>query len=184
MNQWSWLIVPVTMFVLFVLSQLMKRDEQKQRQRRVEGPRREPAPEDDRSEMQKFLDEVQRLRDRAEQKKKEAATPWSAPQRIEPEVQTTAPQPRPVVRVASERRRPSVRITKPQPVLEVVAADDDEAAATVRKSEPVTMARPPASAAARQMLELLRSPQSLATAWILKEVFDRPLCMRRIVPRQ
>src|SRR5438132_8782567 len=87
MHQWSWLIVPITMFVLFVISQLMKRDEEKQRQRPVVGPRRKPADEDaedNRSEMQKFLDEVQRMRERSEQKKQETTAPWSAPVIAEP----------------------------------------------------------------------------------------------------
>ena len=176
MQQWSWLIVPIIMFVLFVVSQLMRREEEKQRQRRLSQPRREPQPprpEDDRSEMQRFLDEVQRMRERSEQKKQEATAPWSPPvQQPEPVV--------PVVRVAPRpqpRRRAPTPPAQPQPVLEVLAVETESRVPTSKASVGAVRRRG-ASPAARQMLSLLQSPQSLATAWLLKEVFDRPLCMR------
>src|SRR5438105_5091808 len=107
MHNWSWLIVPITMFVLFVISQLMKRDEEKQRRRPVVGPRREPAheeAEDNRSDMQKFLDEVQRMRERNEQKKQETTAPWSVPVVAEP-----APEPMYQASRAPRRLQPQRR---------------------------------------------------------------------------
>jgi hypothetical protein len=81
-----------------------------------------------------------------------------------------------------QREKASARAAKREEVLEVVP--EDTAAERVPKSRAefsrAHVSKPkPQSAAARQMLALLRSPSSLATAVLLKEVLDRPLCQRR-----
>jgi hypothetical protein len=183
MEKWTWLIVPVTMFVLFVLSQLSKREQEKQKQRLVAAPRREPSEqraEDKRSDLQRFLDEVQVLRDRAEQKKKEAVPLWSPSERREPAVPELR-QGSPVV-PQPQRRNPALPQPQPQEVLEVIPVEDQGPAATARRAGALLAGhvgvKRSGSPAAREMLKLLGSPRSLATAWLLKEVFDRPLCMR------
>jgi hypothetical protein len=176
-EKWTWLIVPVMMFVLFVLSQIMKRDEDKPRPRRQPQPRRDPAepqqPQDQRGDLQRFLDEVQRLRERAEQKKQEASSPWAPPRPVQPVIVPEAGQ--------AQRRKPVVKAVKKEEVLEVVPVDTaTEQPARILIAASREHARParPVSPAAKQLLALLRSPSSLATAVLLKEVLDRPLCLR------
>src|SRR5262249_48223497 len=125
------------------------------------------------NEMQKFLDEVARMRERAEQKKQEATAAWSpAVERPEPAVAVrwTPARPQP-------RSRPVVSIAEPQPMLEVLPVIEAVERAPAAKISVAAEVRRGVSPAARQTLALLRSPQSLATAWLLKEVFDRPMCM-------
>jgi hypothetical protein len=181
-QQWSWVIVPITMFVLFLLSQLAKRDEEKKRQARLSPQRRDvpaPAEDDQRTEMQRFLDEVRGMRDRAEQKKQEAQAPWSPPperiERVVPvvrEVRRVEPKPKP-------QRRRSVTPPQEPAVLEVVALTENADDATVpRRQARAATIRNAAAPAIAEMFTLLRTPRSLATAWILKELLDRPMCMR------
>lgn len=184
MPQWSWLIVPVTMFVLFLLSQILKRNEEKDRASRRPAPRPE-QPEDTRSDMQRFLDEVQRLRDQATRKREAAAPPWSPPPRPVPVVEEVRQPIRVTPRPVPQRRQPVVRPRPAPEVLEVIAVDQESAS---RAAKPVVTAkavttvlaaaRRPVAPIAVELLSLLSSPRSLATAVLLKEVLDRPLALR------
>lgn len=172
------LIIPVLLFVWMVVSLIRKTDEERrgrtqkssERERTAERQRSRPAGEIDR-----FLEEVNRRRQSAERRPKPSPEAKSRPvrQRSVPVAPAVRPEP----------RRPLT------PPAEAVVAVAVPAALPVNNlqwpwQEPGTVKRASPSApptnALEQVVALLRSPQSVSAAVILREILDAPLCRRRL----
>jgi hypothetical protein len=162
-----------------------------------------PRPRARRSDLDRFLEEIEQRRRRAEER--EAAPPTEEPPPVEPVRPRPAPRkiqprPAPVVRRGPAdlpaRLRPAETA---QPVILDVLPVSPPAA--VSPSPPVVPVAPPPPAIAApppvsppgvgggyrggppqgraRVVELLRSPQALATAFLLHEILGPPLCRRR-----
>lgn len=83
------------------------------------------------------------------------------------------PQSRPTAAPAA-RAKPEAEVVAIIPAVEVVSV----APAPLPIAAPRT-AGPPPSAALTKVLALLRSPQAARTAFVLREILDSPLCLRR-----
>ncbi len=205
--QWE-VLVPIIVMAVFILINVFRTNDETQRdaRRRAQGaapPNRPP------SEVERFLEEINKLKQRAEEKKRAAGedTPRAAPPVVMP-TPTPAPRieapvrprpPRPVV--TPPPRRPLPESPRVRPPLEVVATPvapppppltpappPVPVVPAVVASVPV-LSPPPApmvttvpeklSPAAAQLRALLRSPQTLRVAVLLHEVLGPPRCKRR-----
>jgi hypothetical protein len=101
------------------------------------------------------------------------AVPDSSTVVLTPRIEPPRPEPRRVEPLRPLPAEPSRSMPVPAPTPVVSAAPPLPPAPPVAGSR---TAPPPAVA---QLVELLRSPRSAATAIILREVFDQPLCRRR-----
>jgi hypothetical protein len=193
---WEILIIPLIALGVWILGTLFKGEDERLKKgtRRPgnlsgRGPARRPV-----TDLDRFLEEA-RLRREAEEKRKAPSPPPSPRPAISrsplrerpPQQRETASRPvRPTVR--SEEvlvAIPVARPVAPSAVVEVVPA--------APRPQPVTEApssSPPASAPTttrdtrpspilQQVRSLLSKPQTAGTAFVLREIFDRPLCMRR-----
>jgi hypothetical protein len=176
---WIKLVIPLIAVAVWIISHLANQQKEIRRPPRVPPPlpprRREPfdrsasvpasKPDDD----NKYREEM----DRKREKKPSLAKPIPRPRskRLE-----SAPEPTPVIRDVSRtaagvrQDKPATDLYLPAPVvLGQPIAKVGEAAARIVK---------PAPAAVKNMLELLKRPDSLTTAFLLKEVLDLPVAKR------
>jgi hypothetical protein len=175
-------IVPVVVLVVWLLQQLMRGRENEEPVRpRAGGPPRERNT----SDIDRFLQEIDRMRRRSgEGPQAERPRP---PQRPRPDQPAPVPRARPVPRPTPPR--PAV------PVPEVIAVPVTPSGAPVPIVVPVSPAQTAPAAprvsralgdegkrlapGARAALSLVRSPQSLASAVLLQEILGPPRCRRR-----
>jgi hypothetical protein len=207
---WEVLIVPLLALVVWILGTLMRQDEDprvRQRQRRPGmegpfGPGRQPV-----SDLDRFLTEARRRRELAEKglpvppppapappprrpptpaprprptgptPSRSAAPPPPRRQRDEPMTVVKAPAPRPA---RQDQPKGPIPVLLPVPQAEVAVEVVSAMRVPVAAPEPTPAA--PVSPAVAQVLVLLRSPQSAATAFVLREILGPPLCLRRRVP--
>jgi hypothetical protein len=188
---WEW-IVPVIALALWILSSLVRGVEEQQRAGRQPGSRPVDRPP---SEVDKFLEEINRMRRRSAQPSPEQARPQPAtrtapmpevlpadrspPPLAEPIPSPPAmfeppkPKPRPV---QPRREKPRTAVAKPvppRPVPPPVPVPEAPAPSKV-----VAQVRRPAPAVA-QLWTLLKSPATLQAAILLQEVLGPPRCRRR-----
>ncbi len=198
MRNWHF-IIPIIAVAVWILSSLIKGNEEQVRRPRPRPEPDEPPPDRPRrapSEIDRFLQEVQRRR-----KDKDGEERRKDPERRAEPVMAEIPRAIPVepilipepLRRASGRHgeRASKRRSVEVPPVVVQEVPPPAALATSGSfwQPPAQAAQPTAARAAgtpaqqtsasRQLLALLRSPQSLGTAFLLREVLDRPLSMRR-----
>jgi hypothetical protein len=196
MFHWEWLL-PIILAFWFLVT-LIRKTEEERRNRERAGPNsdRPPPPARPRrqtTDIDRFLEEVNRRRGQAVERKPRTVT------EARPTVpRTVVPSP-PPGKSAAPPRPPAV-----QPVTSVLPPTVSVlAAATVPSVEPVTAvpatkpaqgvkwpgtdeARQATSAAAGttpagsadSLLDLLRSPQSLQTIFLLREILAPPRCRR------
>jgi hypothetical protein len=175
---WEILIIPLIALGVWILGALVKgEDEKTKKPVRRPGNASGRAPRRPMTDLQRFL-EATRRREAEE-------TPQPLP-------------PRPSIARAPLRERPSQpRETPPRPAPRSKRRDEAPVAAPIARpvvaeavvaapvrAEPSapapTTTRPtPASPIAQQVFSLLSNPQTAATAFVLREIFDRPLSQRR-----
>jgi hypothetical protein len=181
--QFEW-ILPVIIFAVWVLQQVLRNREVDEPVRPKPGgpaPNRNPT-----NDIDRFLQEIDRLRRKPPEERGEP---------VEKPVPRPVPRARPVPPVVPRARpvpRPSARPSESVPA--VVVIDAPQAQPSVVTSLPPLPALPPTDPRAPQVdrrgdrnlppiiattLNLLRSPQTLAAAFVLQEVLDPPKCKRR-----
>lgn len=184
---WEILIIPLIALGVWILGTLFKSGEDEKMKRGVRrpgsgagrGPSRRPV-----TDLDRFLEEARRRREQEERPKPPPArAPVARPPLRERPSRVSDTPPRvapPVIRapeipVAVPVARP---IEQPALVEPVVAATPTREAAP--PPPPAPMPRPaPTSPILQQVRSLLSKPQTAGTAFVLREIFDRPLCQRR-----
>jgi hypothetical protein len=177
-------IVPVVVLVVWLLQQLLRARENEEPVRPRPGA---PAQGRGTSDIDRFLQEIDRMRRRP------AGESSDRPRPAPPPVQRPRPvQAAPVPRVRPVPRPVTARSSEPPPeviVVEAVQRGTPPAVVPVSTATPVHVA-PRVSRAlgdegrrlapgARAALELVRSPKSLAAAVLLQEILGPPRCRRR-----
>jgi periplasmic protein TonB len=189
---WEW-IVPVIALALWIISSLVKSAEEKPKQAKPGEPLPDAVPPRPQSEVDRFLEEINRMRRRQEEEQRqqeptrrsEPLPPIPPPPppvvvQVEPKASepTTAPnfeKPAVVVEKPKTRivktRRTEPRPTPPRQPAVIVEATLPHLAPSVQAPTP--------SPAIAQIYAMLRSPQSIQAAILLQEVMGPPRCRRR-----
>lgn len=179
------------MVVLILASLFRPSEEERRRTTRRSAPRvpREGSEQPQRmdaGEAERFLEELrsrqaarqQEVQSNQETVRRPTAVPVAQRQRREPRPSRTVSPP---VRTTS-RPAPS-KLAAPVEVIAVAVVTEPPPAQPLPPPPPPaapTVARErPASAAQGQLLALLRSPNGLRTAFMLREILDMPVCRRR-----
>jgi len=192
---WEILIIPLIALGVWILGTLFKgEDERLKKDVRRPGnfsgraPARRPV-----TDLDRFLEEA-RLRREAEEKRKTPPAPPPRPPIARPPLgqrpprqRETSPRPaRPPIRIeevpvaipttgpvaTSVVPEAVLVVPRPQPVAEMPSSPPSSPAPTTTRDT-----RP--SPILQQVRSLLSKPQTAGTAFVLREIFDRPLCMRR-----
>jgi len=189
----------ITVVAVAILSSLgrIAQSVQNRNRRRPEDDLPAARPRQTSSDVERFLEEINRRRQQNVEKRPPAdrpasravALPSSLPEaRPAPRVQ---PPPLPPVKRAPAReptqpapsRRPLQRQETPPPVLIVPVLDPAptalETASKTFGTASVQRDAKPISPAVKLLMELLRYKQSLRTAILLREIFDPPLSRRQ-----
>jgi hypothetical protein len=191
MVQWEVLVVLVIALGVWIVSTLFKTDEtpkgQQQPRRPGGGPGYSSSSRPPVTDLNQFLADARRRREDGEGRRMPAP----------------APQPRPAPRAVAQPARsrppgtqPSRQRPKPSPVpvpVQVLPDPEPAALAAQAAAEALAPARPTAppppakakqepSPIIKQVLGLLREPQSAGTAFVLREVLDAPLSRRTAAP--
>ena len=188
MNHWEILIIPLIAVGAWILSTIFKPEEgnkSKGPQRRLDGarPARRPAPV-----LDKFLDDAGRRRDMPEgmESRKEPVKPASPPRRAAP----------PVPRALGQRRAAPILATIiDEPARSVVRRSAEVEKTPESLAVPLPIPLPPGSLAStappppkqerpvspilQEVARLLRSPKTAGVAFVMREILDRPLALRR-----
>jgi len=213
---WRGWLIPLVVIIVVVISNLARiaQDEKKKKTtRRRPGPGDNvPRPRRTQSDAERFLEEIDRRRREAGEQRKvplvqQKAVPHArAPRRETPTAAEAMPTTVPVTRRAAlpvpareipmpSRRQPSPK-PLPQsgqitPILEeiVVATvvPTPVGAGDVSAGAPAAVITvKPHTPTAVMLRQLLRSPDAVKTAIVLREVLDRPLCHRppRVAARE
>jgi hypothetical protein len=187
---WEVLIIPLIALGVWIIGTLFKSEDDKTKKGVVRRPLFPPQTGGGRgggrtpgrravvTDLDRFLEETRRRREPEERRK--APLPSRVPEARPPlREQPTRRQepPRPATPVIVEEAvvvLPAPRPVVPPQVAEPVASPPS---ARAKPSFPVTST--PSSPIAQQVRSLLSKPQTAATAFVLREIFDRPLCKRR-----
>jgi hypothetical protein len=185
MLHWELLIIPLIALGVWIIGTLFKSEDDKTRKgvaRRGNVAGRQPGRRMV-TDLDRFLEEARRRRE-PEDRRKAAAPPARVPA-PRPPVRERPSQPRDTPRrVASVVVQEEVAVALPalQPIAAPPFAEPVASQPSPREPPPAT----PAPAAAprlppipQQVRSLLSKPQTAATAFVLREIFDRPLCRRR-----
>lgn len=171
---WEW-VIPIAFGVIWIISHFLK-------DREPDAPARRPRADDrtPTSDIDKFLQEIDRLRKESRERSGQPET-QTPPRPVvvkkpKPQPKQTGPRSRPVVRAISA--------SEALPVVTVAIGDRPTPTAVIAvpgalTAVPRPVAAKPKSPALSAAVALLRSPQSLTTAFVLREVLDRPRCIRR-----
>jgi hypothetical protein len=192
---WEILIIPLIALGVWILGTLFKGEDERQKKdvRRPGNFSGRPPARRPVTDLDRFLEEA-RLRREAEEKRKAPPAPPPRPPIARPPLsqrpprqRETSPRPaRPPIRieevpVAVPTSRPVaapavveavLAVPRPQPVAEAPSSPPPSPVPTTTRDT-----RP--SPILQQVRSLLSKPQTAGTAFVLREIFDRPLCMRR-----
>ena len=214
---WEILIVPLIALGVWILSTVFRGAEEGKDAPRRQGDGAPPARP--RSELDRFLEEARRQRDKARQQAAPVAETPKEPERKMPAAvlpPTSPPPPRPEPRKREPQPKSEMRKREPAPTTSARALNDPllvriedrpsfanpaSAQATPMMALPTSMETPalptlptptmntPATASDQNRRDasplraalsaLLRDRKTLATAFILHEILDKPLCKRR-----
>lgn len=201
-----WELIPIIVIAVWILSNLLRNKDEDNRAKSARPG--QPSPGRQRggvAEIDRFLEEIQRRRRQSLEERREEAIPEAAPvvpPRSQPEPPRVRRPARPVPPTQVVSRKPLREETTdnlPEVIPVAEAAAPPPPAAQVWPSPghlPVANAFPVPSAppapptnvggkqrrlspAVAQVLDLLRKPQAMQTAIILREVLDVPRCRRR-----
>jgi hypothetical protein len=188
MIHWEILIIPLIALGVWILGTLFKTGEDEKLKKGVRrpgnlpgrGPSRRPV-----TDLDRFLEEARRRRE-AEARPKPPPVPPPVrapvarpPLRERPTRPREAP-PRVAAPVIRTTEVPVVRPVEQPPLVEPVLP-----VASIREATPPPPPAPietrPAqpSPILQHVRSLLSKPQTAGTAFVLREIFDRPLCLRR-----
>ena len=182
---WEILIIPLIALVVWIIGTLFKSEGDKTTKgvgRRGPVSGRQPARRMV-TDLDRFLEEARRRRE-PEERRKTAPPPARVPV-ARPPVRERPSQPRETPRRAAPvmaQEEVLVALSVPQPSAAAPIAEPVVAAPLARAESVSTP--PPAvptlsSPISQQVRSLLSKPQSAATAFVLREIFDRPLSKRR-----
>ena len=197
---WEILIIPLIALGVWILGTVFKGEEE-----RARGQGRRPGPGEGRprrpvTDLDRFLEEARRRREGEKRPVPEQRPPArSVIARPSPVVVADRPLrvPRPAPAPPREMPQPTRRAEQLPPVIPMVLPAEPapplEATLVVPRPEPtpvgqVTAGAPAAPSPSRshgpspvlqQVWNLLNKPQTPGTAFVLREIFDRPLCKRR-----
>jgi hypothetical protein len=185
------LIIIAAYVVKHILSLQQERQATEQRELGKDIPQRvEVAPTDEelthqRTELDRRIEEVVELRTEIEETRPVRTRSIPMPMPKPPLVKRPVPRYEPQV-PSQQRPLPALirRVPSAPTPAPVVVAVPTPAAPIDRKVLAVALP-PPAKAEnpiARQLRELLKDRQTLAAAFVLREIFDRPVCGRRRRP--
>ncbi len=187
---WEILIIPLIAFGVWILGTLFKSGEDEKTKKGVRRPVKVTGRTPGRrpvTDLDRFLEEARRRREAEER-----------PQPPPPPPPTRTPIARPPLRERPSRPRetPSrvappvilreelpVAVPVARPVAQPVPAEPDLSAPQIRDAAippaPTTTRDTRLSPIVQQVRSLLSKPQTAGTAFVLREIFDRPLCRRR-----
>ncbi len=175
--QWEILIIPLIALGVWILGTLLKSDDEKTKPgvRRPNSSGRTPARRPV-TNLEQFLDEARRRREAESRPKTPPAPPAPHATVSRPALREPQARPSPTPRRAAPLRE-EVPAAKPvaRPVAQVdvveVVAEGLPAPPSPRAAQPTPIVK--------QVRSLLSQPQTVGTAFVLREIFDRPLCRRR-----
>ena len=175
---WEILIIPLIALGVWILGTLIKgEDERNKRGTRGaggsvrRGPTRRPV-----TDLDRFLEDARRRRE-AEERQRTLPVPPSRPTISRPPLRERPSKPR----ETPPRIVPAMPSTESPPLAVPVARPVEEpvAQASPPPPAPPSLSQYRPSPIARQVHALLSSPQSAGAALVLREILDRPRCMRR-----
>jgi hypothetical protein len=177
---WGWLI-PVIILLIWIINHVLRGNEEARPANRPEGEAR--APRRPATEIDRFLDEVNRRRRQAAER---GQAPASRPTPAPAKVATRQPPRPPAVRPASTPRvkRPLHERVKEPPTVEAVVIEALAAAPPLPETPAFPPPPPPGAAGpalppvVNQLSALLETPDSLRTAIMLREILGPPRCRR------
>ena len=191
---WLILLIPVAVSILSLLFRATKEEPRRPgRMRPGEGPVAGRPQRRSVSDIDQFLEEINRRRREAAERRRAAEAPSAPVRPAPPEDRPPLPPPvraRPLPPpVVKPPRRPERERQEPPRLREQEKIIIAEVVPSARQSGPampapeaaaqVAVATPrPASPALTQLLPLLRSRQGLRTAFLLQEILGRPVCRR------
>ncbi len=193
--QWEILIIPLIALGVWILGTLFKSEDDKTKKlvgRRGNLSSRTPPGRRGVTDLDRFLEEARRRRE-PEERRKVPPTPSRA-EAVRPPVRERPPRQQPSPRVVtpvSIQEEAVIALPVPRPVAPPPVAQPTPALPSPNLGEgrmgaPPTREAPPppapatrSSPIAQQVRSLLSKPQTAATAFVLREIFDRPLCKRR-----
>ncbi|MGH7171822.1 MAG: hypothetical protein ACRELG_16215 [Gemmataceae bacterium] len=179
---WEILIIPLIALGVWILGTLFKSGEDDKIKKGIRRPGNVSGRGSSRrpvTDLDRFLEEARRRRE-AEERPKPPSPPAPARPKTPRAPQRPAP-PRETPRVAATvirgaevpLARPVAQPARAEPV--VVASTRDAPLPTA----PTTTRPTQASPILQQVHSLLSKPRTAGTAFVLREIFDRPLSMRR-----
>lgn len=182
---WEILIIPLLALVVWIFSTLVKSEDDKTKKvlgRRGPVTGRQPGRRMG-TDLDRFLEEARRRR-KPEERRKAAPPPARVPPE-RPPVRERPSQPRETpIRTAPAIAQEEVSFALPvsQPVATQPVAEPVVAAPLAREqsvSTPPPAVATSSSPISQQVRSLLSKRQSAAAAFVLREIFDRPLSKRR-----
>lgn len=172
---WEILIIPLIALGVWILGALVKGEDDKNKKAVRPGNASGRAPRRPATDLQRFLEDARR-REAEETPKPSSPRPSivRAPLRERPSQPRETP-PRPASRSKRRDEAPvAVPVARPVVAEAVIAAP-----VRTEPSAPAPTRPTQSSPIAQQVLSLLSNPQTAATAFVLREIFDRPLSQRR-----
>lgn len=182
---WEILIIPLIALVVWIVGTLAKSEDDRTKKgvgRRGPVTGRQPGKRVV-TDLDRFLEESRRRREPEERRK--AAPPPARVPAARPPVRERPSQPRETPRRAAPviaQEEVVFALPSPQSVATPPVAEPVVAAPVAREqsvSTPPPAPRTSSSPISQQVRSLLSKPQSAATAFVLREIFDRPLSKRR-----
>jgi hypothetical protein len=197
---WEILIIPLIALGVWIMGTLFKNEDDKTK--KVVGRRPPFSPQNGGgrgggrapgqrvgTDLDRFLEEARRRREPEERRK---APPPSRAPAARPPLRERPTRPQEPPRLATTPSIPPnsgrdrggaeegvVVLPVPRPVAKVPVAEPVSSLPSAREAPPPSVPSTPSSPIVQQVRSLLSKPQTAATAFVLREIFDRPLCKRR-----
>ena len=177
---WEILIIPLIALGVWILGTLFKSEDEKTRKsgRRLNSASPRPPVRRPVTNLEQFLEEARRRREAEERAKAPPAPPPARAPISRPPLRERPPRPAQTPRVApAVIRREEAPVAVP--VARPVASAEVVEAAVPPLLAPYAPRPEQPSPIVQQARALLSKPQTAATAFVLREIFDRPLSRRR-----
>ncbi len=184
---WEILIIPLIALGVWIIGTLFKSEDDKAKKAmRGRGnfsgraPGRRPV-----TDLDRFLEEARRRRETEDRPKPPPAPPPTRAPVARPPLRERPSRPRETPRPAVPAlRKEEVGVTVPtRPAAPAVLAEpvpSPPLPPLEAPTPPATITAPPRAApVVQQVRALLSKPQTAGAAFVLREIFDRPLCKRR-----
>lgn len=188
---WEILIIPLIALGVWILGTLFKTGEDNKMKKGVRRPGNVSGRGSGRrpvTDLDRFLEEARRRREAEERSKAPLPPPPARPTTTRAPRRPTPPREMPPVATPVVRSvEVPLAVSVAPPVVQPARAEPVAVAAPPRDVSP-PLPLPPAPSTGRekapspilqQVRSLLSKPQTVGTAFVLREIFDRPLCMRR-----